>query len=73
MNHFQVLKQPILVGISRKTFIGKVLDEPPSERLYGTLAATTWALERGANIIRTHDTKSVVHTIKILDKLGSFE
>jgi len=73
LSAFKTLKQPIMVGISRKSFIGEILDAPPEKRLYGSLAATCWSLERGANIIRTHDTKSVVDAIKIYKKLGTFD
>jgi dihydropteroate synthase len=56
LERFRVFLQPILVGISRKSFIGTVLDKKdPHERLTGTLAATTIAVYNGAHIIRTHD------------------
>lgn len=49
---------PTLVGLSRKSFIGKVLsDAPVSKRLYGTLAANAIALENGADVIRVHDVR----------------
>jgi dihydropteroate synthase len=51
------LKHCILVGISRKSFIGKVLNSPPEDRLWGSLAATTVAILNGTHIIRTHDVK----------------
>ncbi|MBN2155820.1 MAG: dihydropteroate synthase [Candidatus Lokiarchaeota archaeon] len=56
LERFRVFLQPILVGISRKSFIGSVLDKKdPEDRLIGTLAATTIAVYNGAHIIRTHD------------------
>lgn len=74
LNSLKILGHPLLLGISRKTFIGKVLDSAaPKDRLNGTIAATCWALERGISIIRTHDTKSIVDSIKILSKLGAFD
>lgn len=73
LDKLKTLKHPLLLGISRKTFIGKELNSAiPKDRLYGTIAATCWALERGASIIRTHDTKSIVDSIKILNRLGAF-
>ncbi len=56
LERFRVFMQPILVGISRKSFIGTVLNKKrPEDRLTGTLAATTIAVYNGAHIIRTHD------------------
>lgn len=51
------LERPILVGPSRKSFIGKVLDVAVTERLEGTIAACVAALERGARLFRVHDVK----------------
>lgn len=61
----KILQKPILVGISRKSFIGHVLGkEDPSNRLEGTLAATAIAVYNGAHIIRTHDVGRTMDTIK---------
>ena len=49
---------PLLLGTSRKSFIGKVLDLPPSERLEGTLASTTLAVAQGVAIVRVHDVQA---------------
>ena len=50
--------RPILIGASRKSMIGMILDGiPPTERLEGTLALTALAVDRGAHIIRVHDIK----------------
>lgn len=67
---------PILVGISRKSFIAEILDgRQPSERLYGTLAATAIAVYNGAHIIRTHDvtteTLDVVKTAYAVRREGA--
>ncbi len=59
----RVMDMPLLVGMSRKSMIGALLNNETDERLYGGLALASLALERGANIIRTHDvgpTKDVV-------------
>ncbi len=61
---------PLLVGTSRKSMIGTVLNKEPIERLYGGLALTTLAIQKGANIIRTHDvapTKDVIDMIYALN------
>ncbi len=56
LKQFKLLGRPLLVGVSRKAFIGACLDEPdPSDRLTGTIAATSIAVTNGADIIRAHD------------------
>jgi len=56
LNKLRILEKPILVAISRKSFIGTTLDIPdPENRLNGTLAATAVAVYNGAHIVRTHD------------------
>jgi len=57
LSEFRSLNQGILVGISRKSFIGKILGLTPEERLWGSLAATTIAILKGAHVIRTHDVR----------------
>ncbi|MEK7229475.1 MAG: dihydropteroate synthase, partial [Candidatus Binatota bacterium] len=63
------LGRPILVGPSRKTFVGKLLDVGPEERLEGSLAASVAAVLAGANMIRTHDVKETLRAIRIADAL----
>jgi dihydropteroate synthase len=59
-------KMPLLVGASRKSFIGRTLgDRPESERLFGSLAAAVIAVENGAKIIRVHDVKESVDALKV--------
>ncbi len=61
---------PLLVGASRKSFIGKILgDAPADERLFGTLAANALAVWNGAKIIRVHDVKETVDTIKTVEAI----
>ncbi len=60
------LGRPILVAISRKSFIGSVLNKPdPSERLEGSLAATAIAIYNGAHAVRTHDVFKIIDAIRI--------
>ena len=63
------LGQPLLVGVSRKTFIGKILALEPDERLEGSLAAAVAAVLGGANIIRVHDVAESCRALRIADAL----
>ena len=63
------LKFPILVGLSRKGFIGEILDRPVEKRLIGTMTANTLAILNGANIIRVHDVADAVEMVKIIDSV----
>jgi dihydropteroate synthase len=56
---------PLLVGISRKSMIGAVLDLPVDERLYGSIAAATLAVWQGARVIRAHDVKATADAVKM--------
>lgn len=58
---------PVLVGPSRKSFIGYSLNLPPDQRVEGTAAAVTIAIDRGADIIRVHDVESMVRVAKMSD------
>jgi dihydropteroate synthase len=63
LREFQTLGYPLLLGTSRKGFIGKVLDQPvPEMRLYGTLATVALGVERGAGIFRVHDVRPARET-----------
>jgi len=63
------LNFPILVGLSRKGFIGEILDRPVEKRLIGTITANTLAVINGANIIRVHDVADAVEMVKIIDSV----
>ena len=65
LRELKVLGAPILVGASRKRFIGEILKVGPEERLAGTVAACVLACANGANIVRVHDVKSVVQALKV--------
>ncbi len=58
---------PILIGTSRKSFIGLILDLPVEERLEGTAATVAYAISQGANIIRVHDVKKMVRVVRMTD------
>jgi dihydropteroate synthase len=61
---FQSLGRPLLLGFSRKAFLGRILDRPPAERLEGTIAAAVLAVERGAHILRVHDVGPVARAVR---------
>jgi dihydropteroate synthase len=63
------LGQPLLVGPSRKTFIGRLLDAGPEERMEGSLAAEVAAVLGGANMIRVHDVREARRAITIADAI----
>jgi dihydropteroate synthase len=66
---FKTLGRPLLVGVSRKSFLGKILDLPVSERLEGSLAALAYSIWQGANIVRVHDVKESVRVARVIDRL----
>jgi len=66
LQQLQSLQLPILVGISRKTFIGDILNAPVEKLLFGGLAATVVAIQNGANIIRTHDVKETIDIVTMI-------
>ncbi len=65
LSHFKTLGVPMLVGLSRKSFIGAVLNKSVNERLMGSLAAATLALWHGAAIIRVHDVAATVDIMRL--------
>lgn len=66
---FSALGFPVLLGASRKSFIGAILGAEVQDRLAGTLAVHAWAFFHGADIIRVHDVKDSVHLIRVLSVL----
>lgn len=69
---FKRLGKPILVGPSRKAFIGKILEEaPPIERIEGTAAAIAVSIMHGANMIRVHDVKEMSRVARVADAIKS--
>ncbi|MEW6214501.1 MAG: dihydropteroate synthase [Nitrospirota bacterium] len=70
LREFTFLEKPILIGPSRKAFIGKILgDVPVTERLEGTAAAVAVSIMNGANIIRVHDVREMVRVTKVVDAI----
>jgi len=69
LEELRILRRPILIGVSRKSFIGKVLDLPVEERLFGSLAATSVAVMNGARIVRCHDVRETRQVIDLVDAI----
>jgi len=69
---FSELGVPILVGLSRKSMIGRLLDREVSDRLAGSLALALAAAKRGANIIRVHDVQATSDVLKLCKLIGEF-
>ncbi len=73
LEEFRTAEKPIYVGISRKTSIGKILnDAPPEERLFGSIGATIVAVMNGAHIVRTHDVKPTLEAVRVAEKIINF-
>jgi dihydropteroate synthase len=68
LSYFNVLELPILVGLSRKSMVYKLLQTTAAEALNGTTVLHTLALEQGASILRVHDVKEAVETITLVNK-----
>lgn len=71
LDEFRLFQLPLLVGLSRKSMIYKVLDGDPEGSLNGTTALNTVALLKGANILRVHDVKEAVECVKLVSELKS--
>jgi dihydropteroate synthase len=72
MRRLEELKElgfPILIGTSRKSFIGKLLDAPVSDRVEGTAATVTAAVLRGADIVRVHDVAAMSRVVRVADQM----
>ena len=69
LNEIRELGYPVLLGPSRKSFIGYTLDLPPDQRIEGTAATIVVGIVRGADIIRVHDVKEMVRIAKMTDAL----
>lgn len=70
LSELRSLGRPILVGPSRKSFIGGVTGLEPQERLEGTLAAVVLASRNGANLVRVHDVRETVRALRVADAIG---
>ena len=73
LKYFHIFDEPILVGISRKSMIYKLLGTSPEESLNGTSILHTVALLSGASFLRVHDVKEAVECVTIVDKIAGFD
>lgn len=69
LDEIKMLGYPILIGPSRKSFLGHILDLPAEERLEGTAASISIGIARGADIVRIHDVKQMARVVKVTDAL----
>ena len=73
LQSLHVLGRPLLVGVSRKSMIGKVLGHEVGERLYGSLALAALALSKGAHILRVHDVAQTVDVVRMIAAVEAAE
>jgi dihydropteroate synthase len=66
---FLDLERPVLVGPSRKSFIGKVLGTEVDQRMEGTAGAVAWLAGQGAHVVRVHDVKEMVRVVRVVDAI----
>ncbi len=69
LKEFESLGLPLLLGSSRKTFIGKILDKEPENRDTGTMATVAAGIMNGAHIVRVHNVKMAMETVKVMDAI----
>lgn len=69
LSEFKKIGFPILIGTSRKSFIGKIINKGPQGRLMGTAASVALAIANGADIVRVHDVKEIYDVVKISDAI----
>lgn len=69
LTELKELGQPILIGTSRKSFIGKLLDVPVTDRLEGTMATVVASTLRGADVVRVHDVLEMTRAVRVADRM----
>ena len=73
MKQFKVHQRPVMVGASRKSFIGKLLGGDVTERVGGSIACAIWAVMQGARIIRTHDVRATSQALRMIEEIQGRE
>jgi dihydropteroate synthase len=69
LGELRALGRPLLLGTSRKSTIGYILDRPPQDRVWGTAATVALAIEQGVDIVRVHDVEEMVQVARISDAI----
>jgi dihydropteroate synthase len=69
LHYFQKFHLPLLVGVSRKSFIGEIIAQPPEKRLAGTIGACLVAVLRGTHILRVHDVRPIREAVQVAEKI----
>ena len=69
LDELRTLGCAVLLGTSRKSFIGQVLNRPPHERLWGTVATVAWAIAQGANVVRVHDVAEAADVVRMVEAI----
>lgn len=69
IKEFKLYQRPLLLGVSRKSFIGKVTGAEVHDRVAGSLACAIWAVQQGVQIIRTHDVAATVQGVRMLEAI----
>ena len=69
LDRFESFGLPIMIGTSRKSFIGRLTGRPESDRIFGTAASVSSAIMRGAHIVRVHDVKEMVEVARVTDAI----
>jgi|TARA_B100000809_G_scaffold266927_1_gene333127 dihydropteroate synthase len=72
LNQFRKLGKPMLIGTSRKSFIGEILDLPVECRLEGTAATVAWSIAGGVDIVRVHDVKPMKRVAQMTDAISRY-
>ena len=70
LQHFKKIGQPVLIGVSRKSFIGSITGKEPEERIYGTAAACAAAVMNGADILRVHDIDAMRDVARVAEGIA---
>ncbi len=73
LREFADLGYPVMVGVSRKSFIGAILGLPVGERLEGTIGASVAAVMKGARILRVHDVREVVRAVRVAEAILAWD
>jgi dihydropteroate synthase len=69
LHRFEKFNMPLMIGTSRKSFIGRLTGRPESDRVFGTAASVALAISRGAHMIRVHDVKEMTEVARIADRI----